>query len=149
MLHRCCGSTQWVERMLARRPFGTRERLLDAAREEWWALSTPDWREAFSHHPRIGDRESLRRRFAETRHLSEREQAGLHTATGEVLTALEGANAAYEARFGYTFIICATGRHAAEMLAALQARLNNQPADEIRIAAEEQAKITELRLLGL
>ena len=135
--------------MLARRPFATRERLLDAARQEWWGLPPADWGEAFSAHPRIGDREALRRRFAATRQLSEREQAGIDGAPDELLAALEGANAAYEARFGHLFIICAAGRTAEEMLAALRARLNNDPADEFHIAAEEQAKITELRLLGL
>ena len=135
--------------MLARRPFETVDALLAAAREEWFALTPADWREAFAHHPRIGDVESLRRRFAATRDLSEREQAGVGGAPDEVLRALAEGNAAYESRFGYTFIVCATGRSAAEMLAILRDRLGHDPDDEIRVAAEEQARITELRLLGL
>ena len=135
--------------MLARVPFGTLEQMRAAAQAEWFALSPADWREAFTHHPRIGDRESLRWRFAATRDLSEREQSGAEGASEDVLAALAEANAAYEARFGYIFIVCATGRSAQEMLGMLRARLGNKPDEEIRVAAEEQAKITELRLLGL
>ena len=149
VLSRCCGSARWVERMLARVPFGTIDEMRAAARAEWFALSPADWREAFTHHPRIGDRESLRRRFAATRDLSEREQSGAEGASEEVLAALAEANAAYEARFGYIFIVCATGRSGQEMLGMLRARLGNKPDEEIRVAAEEQAKITELRLLEL
>ena len=135
--------------MLARVPFGTLEQMRAAARVEWFALSPADWREAFTHHPRIGDCESLRRRFAATRDLSEREQSGAEGASEDVLAALAEANAAYEARFGYIFIVCATGRSAEEMLGMLRARLGNKPDEEIRVAAEEQAEITDLRLLGL
>jgi 2-oxo-4-hydroxy-4-carboxy-5-ureidoimidazoline decarboxylase len=149
MLAACCGATRWVERMVGRRPFGSAERLRDVAREEWFALGEEDWREGFSHHPRIGDRESLRRRFPATAHLSEREQAGVSGAGDDVLDALAEGNAAYEHRFGYIFIVCATGKSAGEMLELLRARLPNDPATEIRIAAEEQAKITALRLKRL
>jgi 2-oxo-4-hydroxy-4-carboxy-5-ureidoimidazoline decarboxylase len=149
MLSQCCGAHRWVERMLARRPFKTLDAARAAAREEWFALSPADWREAFSHHPKIGDRKILRERFAATRHLSEKEQAGVDAAPDEVLDALANANAAYEARFGYIFIVCATGRRADEMLALLEARLDNDPDKEIRVAAEEQARITDLRLVGL
>jgi 2-oxo-4-hydroxy-4-carboxy-5-ureidoimidazoline decarboxylase len=149
LLRTCCGSARWVERMTARRPFGGREALLAAARDEWFALTPADWREAFDHHPRIGDRDALRRRFAATRRLSENEQAGVDGAPEEVLTALAEGNRAYEDRFGYIFIVCATGRSAGEMLALLRARIANDPDTEIRIAAEEQARITELRLLGI
>ena len=146
MLHACCGSTRWVERMLDRRPFESRARLLSAARDIWFALAPDDWREAFAHHPRIGDRESLARRFPSTHHLSSKEQAGVAAAGGEVLDALAGANDEYFRKFGYIFIVCATGRTAADMLAMLRARLANSADVELRIAAEEQAKITELRL---
>lgn len=135
--------------MLERRPFGSRDELLVAARDEWFALTPDDWREAFGHHPKIGDRESLRRRFATTAHLSEREQSGVAGASDDVVAALADGNRAYEEKFGYIFIVCATGRTADEMLRMLNERLPNGPADEIKIAAAEQAKITELRLLGL
>jgi 2-oxo-4-hydroxy-4-carboxy-5-ureidoimidazoline decarboxylase len=149
LLRTCCGSSQWVERMLERRPFGSEEALRHSAREVWFGLSNADWREAFSHHPKIGDRESLRRRFAETRHLSEREQAGVEGAAEEVLAALARANRDYENTFGHIFIICASGLTADEMLGILRERMENDPHIEIRIAAEEQAKITDLRLRAI
>jgi 2-oxo-4-hydroxy-4-carboxy-5-ureidoimidazoline decarboxylase len=146
LLRTCCGATRWIERMLARRPFGSRDVALRVARDEWFALSPEDWIEAFSHHPRIGDVDSLRRKFAATRALSEREQSGVSGASEAVLGALLDGNREYEARFGYIFIVCATGRTAEEMLTLLRARLGNDPEAEIRIAAEEHAKICELRL---
>jgi 2-oxo-4-hydroxy-4-carboxy-5-ureidoimidazoline decarboxylase len=135
--------------MVARRPFGDQPSLLAAARNEWFALGEADWREAFAHHPKIGDRAALERRFAATRHLSEREQKGVERAGGEVLTALADGNRLYEQRFGYIFIVCASGRSAEEMLALLRARLGNDPTSEIRVAALEQAEITALRLNGM
>jgi 2-oxo-4-hydroxy-4-carboxy-5-ureidoimidazoline decarboxylase len=148
LLQRCCGSTSWVEAMLARRPFGTRDILLADARDVWFTLDPADWLEAFNHHPKIGDRGALRARFAATRHLSEKEQAGVDSASDDTLNALAEANAEYEKKFGYIFIVCASGKTAGEMLEMLRERLNNDPDAEIRIAAEEQAKITELRLLN-
>ena len=146
LLHGCCGSERWVERMMRSRPFASRETVLSAARDAWLALDETDWKEAFSHHPKIGDRDALGRRFPESGHLSAREQAGVDGAHGDVLSELASRNQEYEARFGYIFIVCATGKSAAEMLALLRQRLTNDPADEIRLAAGEQAKITALRL---
>jgi 2-oxo-4-hydroxy-4-carboxy-5-ureidoimidazoline decarboxylase len=146
LLRVCCGSSRWIERMLARRPYGSEERALQAAREEWFALSPGDWREAFGHHPRIGDVDALRQKFAATRTLSEREQAGVNDAPPDVLAALLEGNRQYEMRFGYIFIVCATGQSAAEMLESLRARLPNPPDVEIGMAAGEHAKICELRL---
>ena len=146
LLQTCCGAARWIDRMMARRPFGTREAAFGAARDEWFALSPSDWIEAFNHHPRIGDREALRRKYAATRTLSEREQAGVSEASEAVLGALLEGNREYEARFGYIFIVCATGKSAEEMLELLRTRLNNDPETEIRIAAEEHAKICALRL---
>jgi len=132
--------------MLARWPFATLTDALTAGREEWFALTPDDWREAFTHHPKIGDRDTLRRRFPATHQLSEREQSGVAGASDDVLDALAAANRAYEERFGYIFIVCATGKSANEMLAILNQRLGNEPAVEIGVAAEEQAKITALRI---
>jgi 2-oxo-4-hydroxy-4-carboxy-5-ureidoimidazoline decarboxylase len=145
----CCGSARWIESMIARRPFGSTGRLLAAADEVWRALSPDDWREAFSHHPKIGDRDLRQTRFASTRHLSEREQSGVAGAPDDVVEQLAKANREYEARFGYIFIVCATGRSAAEMLALLRSRLANDPESEIHVAAGEQAKITALRLSAI
>src|SRR5688500_4713143 len=146
MLSRACGSTRWVDRMMARRPFGSDARLLRTARIEWFGLTEPDWLEAFSHHPPIGDRASLAARFPATHDLSAKEQAGVSHAHDDVLSALAEANATYLDRFGFIFIVCATGKSAEEMLALLRARLSNNRATELRNAAEEQAKITAMRL---
>jgi 2-oxo-4-hydroxy-4-carboxy-5-ureidoimidazoline decarboxylase len=146
LLRTACGSTRWIERMLARRPLRSRERALAAARDEWLALGPEDWREAFGHHPRIGEIEQLRARFPATAQLSTKEQSGVAGASGQLLSALADGNRAYEDKFGYVFIVCATGRTAGEMLALLQARLGNDPGTEIQLAADEQAKITAIRL---
>ena len=135
--------------MLGRRPFGSRAALLAAAREEWFALSGEDWREAFGHHPKIGDLNALRTRFAATRHLAEREQAGVTGAPEEIIEALAEGNLAYQQKFGFIFIVCASGRSATEMLDLLLTRFRNDPAAEILIAAEEQAQITARRLEDL
>ena len=146
LLRRACGAPRWVERMLARRPFGSREALLGAARAEWFSLAPADWRQAFADHPRIGDREALARRFPSTHQLSSREQAGIAGASEDVLTELADANDAYLRKFGFIFIICAAGLDATTMLTQLRDRIDNDPERELRIAAEEQAKITALRL---
>ena len=148
-LERCCGAARWLEGMLGRRPFGDEARLLAAAEAVAEPLGEADWREAFSHHPRIGDREALRARFAATAAWAQGEQAGAAAAPDAVLDALARGNHAYEQRFGYIFVVCATGRSAEEMLAMLERRLTNAPADEWRIAAREQRAITRLRLLKL
>ena len=132
--------------MLRRRPFGSVDNLLAVARAEWFALTHEDWREAFGHHPRIGDRETLRARFPNTAQLSEHEQRGVSGATDAVLDTLAEGNRIYEEKFGYIFIVCATGKTAEEMLSLLNQRLTNDAHQELLIAAGEQAKITELRL---
>lgn len=149
LLTTCCGSSAWVERMLRRRPFGSAQDLVAAAREAWLDLTHTDWLEAFSHHPKIGDRASLAKRFPATAHLSAQEQSGVDDASAQVLDDLAAGNRAYEEKFGYIFIVCASGKSAADMLALLRARLNNDAAAEIRITAEEQARITRLRLHAL
>jgi 2-oxo-4-hydroxy-4-carboxy-5-ureidoimidazoline decarboxylase len=149
-LRRACGAERWVQRMLARRPFPSSEALYASADDEWRASTRADYLEAFAHHPQIGeDLEALRRRFQSTASLSQREQAGIESADEATLRALRDANAAYRERFGFIFIICAAGKTAAEMLATLRARLDNDADTELSIAAAEHAKITRLRLAGL
>ena len=145
-LLRCCGSSRWAAALLAHRPFADAASLYAAADSLWWDLEPADWREAIAHHPRIGGRDSLRARFATTAQWAAGEQAGVDEAAEELLAALAEANQAYEERFGYIFIVCATGKSAEEMLALLLERLAHLPQDEIRIAAGEQAKITRIRL---
>ena len=145
-LGRCCGAARWARAVAARRPFADGAALRAAAEAAWPALTDADWREAFTHHPKIGDIESLRGRYAHTRDWAASEQSRAQGAPDDVLQALAAGNAAYEARFGYIFIVCATGRSAGEMLALLRERLPNEPAVELGVAAEEQKKITRLRL---
>ena len=146
-LQKCCGSSVWVENMLAAFPVSDAETLMDEANTAWNSLREADWHEAFTHHPKIGgDVEALRAKFASTSTWAEGEQASVKQASQETLEALAAGNEDYERRFGYIFIVCATGKPADEMLALLQARLSNKPEDEILIAAGEQNKITRLRL---
>jgi OHCU decarboxylase len=137
-LARCCGARRWVDAMLAARPFGSDAELLATAERAWWDLGRADWLEAFADHSRIGER-------AKT-DWARREQAGVDGAEEATRAALARGNRDYEARFGHVFLICATGRGPAEMLDALRSRLANDPATELRIAAEEQAKIIRLRI---
>jgi 2-oxo-4-hydroxy-4-carboxy-5-ureidoimidazoline decarboxylase len=145
-LERCCGSRAWVAGMCAPRPFADVAGLHAAAEAAAAALTRADWLEAFSHHPRLGDRAALRSHFASTAAWAGEEQRGTALASEATLAALEAGNRAYEARFGYGFILCATGRSAAEMLAALEARMANRPEDELSNASREQRAITRLRL---
>ena len=146
-LQKCCGSMAWVENMVAQFPLANAESLMGQAQARWNQLSEADWREAFTHHPQIGgDVEALRAKFASTSTWAEGEQASVKTASQETLEALATGNEDYERKFGYIFIVCATGKTAAEMLALLQARLPNKPEDEILLAAAEQDKITRIRL---
>lgn len=145
-LERCCGSQNWVSQMSARRPFARVEELHAAAEEIWWSLSEGDWLEAFSCHPRIGDIEGLRKKYGSTRAWSEEEQGGVHGVDEAILAALDRGNREYEEKFGFTFLVCATGKSAAQMLDLLRGRLPNERRAELRIAAEEHTKITRIRL---
>ena len=146
-LQRCCGASRWVQLMLDARPFASDEAVFEAAEDCWAKMARNDILEAFSHHPKIGANiETLRAKFQQTAGWSASEQASVSQASDAVLEALAQGNIDYEAKFGYIFIVCATGKSAAEMLSLLQARLVNAPADEIKLAAAEQAKITRIRL---
>jgi 2-oxo-4-hydroxy-4-carboxy-5-ureidoimidazoline decarboxylase len=167
-LARCCGARRWVEGMQARAPFATTAALLDAADAVWGSLDVADHLEAFSHHPRIGadlpgdepgpspvaagaerpaeHSKSSAPDLRATAAWAREEQAGAVHADGETRQRLRAGNQAYARAFGFTFIVCATGKSAREMLDLLEARLHNSPDIERRIAAREQAKITRLRL---
>ncbi len=143
---RCCGSSIWVSTMTDSRPFTTVKELYNIAERIWQALSEGDWKEAFSHHPQIGDVKGLREKFAATADWAGSEQGGVEGAEESILHQLAEGNRLYESKFGYIFIVCATGKNAGEMLAMLSARLGNDAAHEIMVAGAEQAKITRLRL---
>jgi 2-oxo-4-hydroxy-4-carboxy-5-ureidoimidazoline decarboxylase len=145
-LFKCCGSTAWVNKMLPVFPVEDLIDLVEDAEEKWYECSEDDWKEAFTHHPKIGDIDSLKQKFASTAQWASGEQAGVNTAPEEVLKQLAEVNKQYEQKFGYIFIVCATGRSAAEMLTMLQSRLSNDPKEEIRIAADQQMQITRIRL---
>ena len=132
--------------MLASRPFGSRDRVLSTADEIWRSLDPSDWREAFAHHPRIGETKSEAPQSERGRAWAAGEQAGVEHAGNDVRAALAAVNREYELRFGYIYIVCATGKTAEEMLALAVQRFGNDPDVELRTAAEEQRKITRLRL---
>jgi 2-oxo-4-hydroxy-4-carboxy-5-ureidoimidazoline decarboxylase len=145
-LIKCCGSTAWTRAMAGRRPFVSFDRLLKAASEVWWRLDQADWMEAFRAHPQIGERKGAVQTSTQFHVWSAHEQSGMDRAGVAVASALEDGNREYLAKFGYIFIVCASGKSAAEMLTILQSRLPNPPEEEIRVAAAEQNKITCLRL---
>lgn len=150
MLLRCCRSQRWAIGMLAKRPFASTAALLSEADRVWSTLARDDYLEAFAGHPEIGANEAeLRQRFASTAAWSHGEQRGVAGASDAVLKALATANRAYRARFGYIFIVCASGKSAEEMLTLVERRLHHEPELELGVAAAEQAKITRLRLQKL
>jgi len=148
-LLKCCGSSSWVKMMMTYFPADSIEDILEHAGEMWYECNTDNWKEAFAHHPKIGDAESLTKSFASTASWAMGEQSGISIASKDTIAALAQGNKEYEEKFGYIFIVCATGKSAEEMLELLQERLNNKPEEEIKIAANEQNKITKLRLQKL
>jgi 2-oxo-4-hydroxy-4-carboxy-5-ureidoimidazoline decarboxylase len=146
LLQKCCGSKAWIDKMIGAPPLEDLVDLVETAEEKWWECSEKDWLEAFEHHPKIGDINSLMKKYANTAAWASNEQSGVDAASDEILTALAKGNEDYEQKFGHIFIVCATGKSAGEMLEILQSRLPNTAEDEIKIAADEQLKITKLRL---
>jgi allantoicase len=142
----CCGSKKWAQQMTARRPFASESELFEAADKTWSALVREDRLEAFRHHPQIGESRAKAKQSATASRWSAKEQSSAQRATPEVLEALAAQNRAYAEKFGYVFLICAAGKSSDEILSALRQRLPNDPDTELRIAAEEQRKITRLRL---
>lgn len=145
LLYQCCGSSSWVNKMLALPPAEDLIDLIEDAEECWYSLGESDWQEAFANHPRIGDLESLKKKFANDR-FAGGEQSGVSNASDQTLQALADGNKLYVEKFGYIFIVSAEGKSAIELLGLLTARLQNKPQTEITIAMDEQNKITRLRL---
>ncbi len=143
---KCCGSTTWAEKLAAKKPFKNKAEILELSDKICANCSTEDGLEAFTHHPKIGDIKSLEKKFASTKEWAGGEQSGVNTAAQETLIALAKGNDDYENKFGYIFIVCATGKTADEMLALLNERLPNDATTEMKIAMNEQNKITHIRL---
>jgi len=146
---KCCGSGEWAKRMIVERPFEDFEDLIAKADHVWWLLEPHDWLEAFQSHPKIGQKKPDQQTSAEAQAWSEEEQSVARNATQKTKQALAALNDVYEEKFGYIFIVCATGKTSEEMLDILRHRLGNNPDEELRNAAAEQARITELRLMKL
>jgi 2-oxo-4-hydroxy-4-carboxy-5-ureidoimidazoline decarboxylase len=149
LLRACCGSSRWVAGMIESRPFGSATNARKRADEIWNGLAPEDWLEAFSHHPRIGERAAAVKQNARGSAWSSEEQSGMGAASGDVKADLARVNEDYERRFGFIYIVCASGKSAADLLAIAQSRLGNAPDTELRVAAEEQRKIMQLRLSKL
>lgn len=142
----CCGSTSWANQVVNKRPFSTVEELKLVSDEIWKNISVGDVLEAFTHHPKIGDKKSLEKKFASTSNWASNEQSGVDKAESSILEELAKGNLEYKNKFEFIFIVCATGKTAEEMLKLLNIRLPNSIDEEIRIAAGEQNKITHLRI---
>jgi OHCU decarboxylase len=143
---KCCGARAWASALSEARPFIDAHALFHKADSVWWSLSENDWLEAFRAHPKIGEQKAATAQSEQARGWSAQEQSGVHDAASETKKALAAGNQEYEECFGFIFIVCATGKTSKEMLAILNERLRNNPATELRVAAEEQRKITRLRL---
>jgi 2-oxo-4-hydroxy-4-carboxy-5-ureidoimidazoline decarboxylase len=142
----CCAADPWVQGMLDNRPFASRDAMIAQSRRVWPSLTENDWLQAFEAHPKIGNVDSLRRKYTSTKGLASGEQAGVRHAPEAVLQCLKTGNDAYQEKFGFIFIVYATGKSAEEMLELLASRLPNTREQEIDNAAREQAQITEIRL---
>lgn len=143
---KCCGSTKWAQEMAAARPFEREEELFAKAKDISSTLKDEDWLEAFRAHPKIGEQKATTVQSHQEQKWSAQEQSGVSEASAETISQLAERNGEYEDRFGFIFIVCASGKSPDEMLAILNSRIDNAPRTELRIASEEQRKITRLRL---
>ena len=152
---KCCGSQAWARAMTGRRPFVDRAGLGREADTIWRSLGRGDWLQAFSAHPRIGESavtggtgpaDTGKPAAPESDRWAAREQMGMDAASDAIRRRMDRGNREYEARFGFIYLVCATGRGAEDLLAILEARLTHSPDEELRVAAEEQRTITQLRL---
>lgn len=145
----CCTSSTWVKKMIASRPYTNIDELFNAANDHWIGLEESDYLEAFDGHPKIGDVNSLMKKYANTKALAAGEQSGMSAADEHTITQLAQGNIDYQHKFGFIFIVCATGKSAAKMNEILQTRLGNDRDTELLNAAEEQRKIFHIRLSKL
>ena len=146
---KCCGSRKWASAMADARPFAGAQAMFDQADALFGLLSDEDWLEAFRAHPKIGEKKAAAAQSDTAQKWSAQEQSQTANAAAGVMTALAEGNREYEQRFGFIFIVCASGKSAEEMLKMLNQRIENSAAAELQIAAGEQRKITQLRLQKL
>lgn len=142
----CCTALSWVEKMVTSRPYSDVTQLSQVADRHWQGLAEKDYLEAFDGHPKIGDVDSLRAKYANTKALASGEQSSVQHASDRVIEALAQGNETYQHKFGFIFIVCATGKSAEQMLHLLQSRLPNEREVELANAAQEQRKIFHIRL---
>lgn len=149
----CCGSKRWAEGMVALRPIAGIEALSEAADRVWNTMQETDWLEAFACHPRIGERKptlavahASSAAGGQSAVWSQQEQSSASAASELALAELAEGNRLYEQRFGFTYIVCATGKSAGEMLAILKRRLAGSRDAELREASEQQRQILQIRL---
>jgi OHCU decarboxylase len=143
---KCCGSTRWARALAEGRPFETLDDVLAEADRVWWSLNEADWLEAFRAHPKIGEKKAAVTQSVEAQKWSAQEQSGVAQASAETIDELAERNREYEDRFGFIFIVCASGKSSEEMLGIINERIRNDAETELRTAATEQSKITRLRL---
>jgi allantoicase len=141
-----CGSTAWAKKMAAQRPFKSVRSLMKTAERVWWGLDESAWREAFAAHPKIGDQKKAPTATAQSATWSTGEQAGVQGAASAIVERLAALNTRYEEIHGFIYIVCATGKSAAELLAILEERVDKPTPVELDRAAREQIQITRLRL---
>ncbi len=145
-LFKCCGSKTWVNKIMKNFPFNSIEDLKISSDRSWFSCKKEDWLEAFSHHPKIGDQSVADKKHSSTADWAKQEQSAVKDAEQGILSELAKSNQSYQEKFGFIFIVCATGKTAIEMLKLLNDRINNEPEKELHIAINEQNKITHLRI---
>ena len=142
----CCEAKRWADAMVALRPIASVFALSEAADRTWATMQEADWLEAFACHPRIGERKVSMHAGEQSSAWSRAEQAQTNFASDSVLAEIAEGNQRYEELFGFTYIVCATGKSAGEMLAILKRRLGSTRDAELREAAEQQRQIMQIRL---
>lgn len=149
-LEKCCVSSTWINRMVEERPFRSENDIIFSATRIWYELcKEADYKEAFTGHPKIGDVKSLQEKFASSKDWAKGEQAKVAETNHQTIEALAEQNDKYESKFGYIFIVSATGKSAEEMLQLIMLRMEHDADTELAIAMGEQHKITNIRLAKL
>jgi len=144
-LFKCCASKKWANNLTSQRPYKNVENLMETASREWFALGESEWLDAFSHHPKIGDKATILKK-ENANSFGKNEQASVLTASEQILNDLAQYNRLYADKFGFIFLIFAEGKSQEYMLSILKERISNTREQEIKNAAVEQDKIARRRL---